>query len=141
MIYCETSSLLKLIWPEPESEDVAMFIANEEEVVVSKLTVLECEVQLRAGWLTGYYSKAQFRRQLKRMKAVLATAPFRLESVSGSVFDAALRQNRASENIHCRSMDRLHLAAMEVLGIRRLLSHDAKQADAAGAMGYTVVMP
>ena len=43
--------------------------------------------------------------------------------------------------LHCRSLDRLHLAAMEELGIKRLMTHDFRQAEAAREMGIDVVMP
>jgi predicted nucleic acid-binding protein len=42
----------------------------------------------------------------------------------------ALEQHEAA-TAHGRSLDRLHLAAMEELGVRRLMTHDARQAEAA----------
>ena len=47
MSYIDSSSLLKTLWEEPESEAVRMAIAGEAQVVVSALTELETEVQLR----------------------------------------------------------------------------------------------
>jgi hypothetical protein len=40
-----------------------------------------------------------------------------------------------------RTLDRLHLAAMEELGLHRLMTHDGPQAKAAAARGYAVLSP
>jgi uncharacterized protein with PIN domain len=53
MSYIDSSSLLKTLWQEPESQAVREAIAGEEQVVVSALAELEAEVQLRAKWLGG----------------------------------------------------------------------------------------
>ncbi len=41
----------------------------------------------------------------------------------------------------CRTLDRLHLAAMEDLQVRRLLTNDAIQAEAANELGFQVILP
>ena len=48
MIYIDSSSLLKTFWTEAESPAVREAIAGETLVVISALTELETEVQLRA---------------------------------------------------------------------------------------------
>lgn len=40
-----------------------------------------------------------------------------------------------------RTLDRLHLATMEALGLRRLLTNDETQARAAAARGFEVLRP
>jgi predicted nucleic acid-binding protein len=59
----------------------------------------------------------------------------------GSVFSTAMRQDRTARRIHCRTLDRLHLAAMEELGLRRLMTNDAAEAAGAKALGFEVVGP
>jgi predicted nucleic acid-binding protein len=59
----------------------------------------------------------------------------------GSIFQTALRQHRNCGDTHCRSLDRLHLAAMEELGVSRLMTHDVRQARAAVEAGFEVVEP
>lgn len=44
-------------------------------------------------------------------------------------------------SVHCRTLDRLHLATMEALGLRRLLTNDVLQARAARALGFEVRTP
>ena len=51
------------------------------------------------------------------------------------------QQIRGARTFHCRTVDRLHLAAMDELGLRRLLTNDKAQAAAAAALGFTVITP
>ncbi|NQX01840.1 hypothetical protein HQ447_14385 [bacterium] len=68
------------------------------------------------------------------------SAPFTVATLTGDVFRAALAQH-LSTTVHCRSLDRLHLAAMEELKITRLMTHDTRQAEAARELGYQVTSP
>ena len=53
MIYLDTSCLLKLLREEPESAEVRSAVDAEAGVVVSSLTELETEMQLRAAGIGG----------------------------------------------------------------------------------------
>jgi predicted nucleic acid-binding protein len=141
MIYIDSSSLLKTLWREPESPAVLDVIAREDHVAVSTLTQLETEVQLRAKWLGGAVSKTRYDSYRAALTSFRETAPFDFRDLSGSVFRQAIRQHLSGAKQHCRSLDRLHLTAMEELGLRRLLTNDRKQAEAARALGYEVVIP
>jgi len=141
VIYLDTSCLLKLLLEEPESEAVRLAVAREAEVVISALTELETTVQLRAGWLAGEYREGRYRAYFNRLNAFRETDPFRFRPLAGSLFQTALRQDRAARRIHCRTLDRLHLAAMEELGLRRLMTNDAAEAAGAKALGFEVVSP
>jgi len=44
-------------------------------------------------------------------------------------------------SVHCRTLDRLHLATMEALGLRRLLTSDETQARAGLVRGFEVLRP
>jgi predicted nucleic acid-binding protein len=141
MIYLDSSSLLKLLWTEPESEAVRVRVGAEDVVIVSSLTELESEVQLKAAWLAGRYPAARWRRFREKLAAFRETEPFRFHRLGAPLFDVALRQHRAEGKTHCRMLDRLHLAAMEELNIRRLMTNDTSQAAAARAMGLEVLTP
>lgn len=138
MIYIDSSSLLKTLWEEAESEVVREAIAAEDQVVVSSLAELEVEVQLRAKWLGGAFTKTRYRGYRAMLASFREIAPFVFREIPGTVFRRALEQHNAEEKLplHCRSLDRLHLAAMAELGIRRLLTNDVKQAGVARALGY-----
>ena len=140
MIYIDSSSLLKTLWLEPESQMVREAIATEDQVVISSLTELETKVQLRAKWLAGGVTKTRYNAYRARLDSFRKTAPFEFRQLSGHVFQDALRQHLSGKR-HCRSLDRLHLAAMVELGLDRLLTNDGRQADAARSIGYTVLSP
>src|SRR2546425_2923797 len=141
MIYLDTSCLLKLLLEEPESEAVRMAVARESEVIVSTLTELETSVQLRAGWLAGEYRERRYRAYVDRLNMFRDTDPFRFRPLAGSLFQTALRQDREARRIHYGTLDRLHLAAMEELGLRRLMTTDAAEAAGGKALGFEVVSP
>src|SRR5262249_20782974 len=141
MIYLDTSCLLKLLLDEPESEAVRLAVASEPEVIISVLAELEAMAQLRAGWRAGEYREQRYRAYLRQLSAFRDIDPFRFRPVAGSVFQTAMRQDRRAGRVHCRTIDRLHLAAIEDLGIRRLMTNDASEAAAAQVLGFEVVTP
>ena len=141
MVYLDSSSLLKLLWPEPESAAVRSRVAAEDSVIVSSLAELESEVQLKAAWMAGRYRETRWRQFQAKLAELRNTDPFRFHTLSAAVFQTALRQHQVEGRLHCRTLDRLHLAAMEELNIRRLITNDVSQANAAGALGFEVLMP
>jgi predicted nucleic acid-binding protein len=141
MIYLDTSSLLKLFHEEPESAGVRQAVAAESEIMVSALTRLESRLQLKAGWLGGEYGKARYLAYVKELDQLAETDPFRFVDLAGGVFATAIRQDWVAVSLHVRTLDRLHLAAMEELDVRRLMTNDATQAVAAKALGWEVVVP
>ena len=141
MIYADTSCLLKLLRPEPLSGMVWSAIQAEESVIVSVLAELETLVQLKAAWTGGGLALNQWRQAEAKFGLLRNQPPFEFRTLPSAVFQAALRQHRNSGNFHCRSLDRLHLAAMEELKVSRLMTHDEGQAKAAVEAGFEVVRP
>lgn len=140
MIYIDTSSFLKLFITDRESDAVDRAIYLEPAVLVSPLTELEISVQIKAYWLGGGMGAARYARTRERVAGTLASVPFARRALTGRIFSAAIEQHEAS-SVHCRSLDRLHLAAMAELGVERLMTHDVRQSEAAKELGYEVVMP
>lgn len=141
MIYADTSCLLKVLRPEPFSENVWNAIHEEESVVVSVLAELETLVQLKAGWTGGELTRNQWRQAEAKLGLLRNQPPFEFRALPSAIFQAALRQHRSSGKVHCRSLDRLHLAAMEELRVSRLMTHDHAQAKAAAEAGFEVIRP
>ena len=141
MIYLDSSSLLKLLWNEPESSAVIDAIAGENAIVVSVLAEMETLVQLKAAYLGGDYTLPQLRRFEAQLAVLRNQPPYEFRHLPAAVFQAALRQHRNSGDLHCRPLDRLHLAAMEELKVSRLMTHDERQAKAAVEAGFEVVRP
>ncbi len=141
MIYADTSCLLKILRPEPLSEAVWSAIHQEASVDVSALAELETLVQLKADWTGGMLTRNQWRQTEARFGVLKNQAPFDFRGLPGAVFQTALRQHRNSGKTHCRSLDRLHLAAMEALNVSRIMTHDEAQAKAATETGFAVLRP
>jgi len=141
VIYVDSSSLLKLLWNEPESSAVIDAIANEDTVVVSVLAEVESRVQLKAAYLGGDYTLPQLRRLEARLSVLRNQPPYQFRTLPGTIFQTALRQHWNSGDAHCRALDRLHLAAMEELKQTRLMTNDEGQAKAAKEAGIEVVRP
>jgi predicted nucleic acid-binding protein len=141
MIYADTSCLLKVFRPEDLSEEVWQAIGTEDTVVVSALTELETVVQLKAAWTGGILTRPEWRQAEARFGILRNQPPFEFRKLSGALFQTALRQHRSSGHKHCRSLDRLHLAAMEEFKVSRLMTHDDGQAEAAREAGFEVIRP
>jgi predicted nucleic acid-binding protein len=141
MIYADTSCLLKVLRPEPLSEAVWSAISDEAAVIVSVLAELETLVQFKADWTGGILTRKQWRQVETQFGILRNQPPFEFRALPAAVFQTALRQHRNSGDKHCRSLDRLHLAAMEELKVSRLMTHDEGQAKAAIEAGFEVIRP
>ena len=141
MIYLDTSCLLKLLLEEPESAAVRLAVDAEDVVVVSSLAELETEVQLKAAAAGGDIRTSQWRQYQARLAAMRNFDPFHFRPLPAAVFPTALRQHRNPEAVYCRTLDRLHLAAMEELKLARLMTLDELQAKVARALAFQVVCP
>jgi predicted nucleic acid-binding protein len=142
MLYLDTSSLLKLIWLEEESEAVGNLVSREDAVLVSSLTELESSIQITAAYLHGDYSLTRSRRLIKELDALLNSEPFERRALSGDVFKLGrLQHSRSGRMGFCRTLDRLHLAAMQELGQSRIVTNDTQQAEAARALGFVAEIP
>jgi len=141
MIYLDTSCLLKLLREEPESPAVRDAVDAEDQVLVSSLAELETEVQLKAAAMGGEIRHNQWRQLQARLVAMRNFDPFHFRPLPSAVFSTALRQHRHPQAAHCRTLDRLHLAAMEELKLSRVMTLDNAQAKVALALHYKVVQP
>ena len=141
MIYLDTTCLLKLLREEPESLHVRDAVDSEDVVIVSSLTELETEVQLKSAAVGGEIRRSQWRQYQARLVGMRNFDPFHFRHLPAAVFQTALRQHRQPDAAYCRSLDRLHLAAMEELNQTRLMTLDETQAAAAEALGHKVVRP
>ena len=141
MIYVDSSCLVKVFRLEPDSSAVLQAVNREATVAVSVLTELEVLVQLKADYLAGNQTRSRWRQLEAQLAALRNESPYEFFSLPAAVFQTALRQHRNAGEAHCRSLDRLHLAAMEELKVARLMTHDDRQAKAAIAAGFDVVRP
>jgi len=139
-LYLDTSCLLKLFFREPETRAVAELLATEERVLVSELGRLEAETQLRARLHGGLLSRAQHRRLLAELTRTLTLEPFSLIAFPVDGFERA-RALTVRTKAHCRTLDMLHMAVMDSVGLTRIFTNDLAQANVARALGFTVTTP
>ena len=141
-LYLDTSCLLKTLFLEPETAKTLELIAGEERVIVSSLARIEALTHVHGRVAGGLLSRATARRLAQRLDALLDSAPYDLTRSPVTIFDLATAQVRSfAAKRYCRSLDRLHLATMEALRLRRLLTNDVAQARAAEGMGFVVLFP
>lgn len=136
----DTSCLLKLLIAEPESEKVHVLVHGEPRVVISTLAELEAEQQLRSQFLGGTLSRRAYNRVSGFLADLRRTPPF-LHLIAPHDLAQIARDQIERSTAYCRTLDRLHLAAMETLGVQRLLTNDDSQAAAARELGFGVVLP
>ncbi|WP_367873412.1 PIN domain-containing protein [Luteolibacter sp. Populi] len=136
----DTSSLLKLVILDDHTLALVEALQKEESIVASALTQLEFSVQLRGLMLGGSLRPKSMQQAGERLSRMLQMSPYISRSLSGTVFSTALGQHESAK-IQCRSLDRIHLAAMAEFGITRLMTHDLRQATAAKELGYEVLSP
>jgi predicted nucleic acid-binding protein len=139
-LYIDTSAFLKLIFEEPESSRASELIKRESDVTVSDLVRLEALIQIQRHATADLITPAKARERRAMVQTLLATAPFQFRSCPSAITEIAEKQI-SSPTVFCPTLDRLHLAAMEHFGLRRLLTNDDTQAAAAKALGFEVILP
>ena len=139
-LYIDTSALLKLFFVEPESARMVAIVSQEPQIFISSLARLEALTQVRSRVAGGVISLKTEAALITQIESRLASAPFELHKCPASLIDVAEKQI-ASSQAYCPTLDRLHLAAMEIFKVRRLLTNDDVQANAARALGFEVILP
>lgn len=141
-LYLDTSCLLKAFFPEPETAATVALIAREPHVIVSSLARLEALVHIHGRVAAKMLAATAARRLSERLDRVLQEEPYELVSCPPGIIEIAETQVRSVvKSAYCRTLDRLHLAAMQVLGVHRLLTNDDTQARAARGLGFETVQP
>jgi predicted nucleic acid-binding protein len=130
-LYVDSSALLKRYVEEPDSPAAAELLDSDHSLVTSRHTVVEVRRNLA--------------RLLDAQEAAAAKATFLddITAFSLVVLDHARCEGAATiaELLGVRTLDALHLAAAQRLGGSALpyLTFDLRQAQAARALGFTVV--
>lgn len=139
-LYLETSCLLKLVLNEPDSAGVETALEGETDLIVSALAQLEAKSVLLAMQRGGELSKREHATAVRALDQLVTRPPFRPVGLPDDACELAIRQLETSKP-YCRTLDRLHLAAAEGLGLQRVMTNDRAQAAAARAVGLEVLQP
>lgn len=127
--YLDSSALVKLVVPEPESERLLAHLAPGGEAVSSMLSVVEVS---RAVTRAGVGVEAE-----PRVGAVLEAVDLRRIDIE--IINAAA----ALEPAELRTLDAVHLAtALELIGeLDELVAYDRRLLDAAERHGLATASP
>ena len=137
MIYLDSSSLLKLLWYEPESSATIDAIADENKVVVSLLAEMEILVQLKTAYLGGDYKLPQLRRLETQLSLLRNQPPYEFRTLPGTIFQTARRQHRNSGASDCRGHGPESHAAVGGLHVEAALGIQRGQKIRGGVVGQT----
>jgi predicted nucleic acid-binding protein len=127
VLYLDSSAIVKLVVPEPESRSLAAAIDGKPDVVSSVLSRVEV---LRAIQRSGAGSPVA-----ERAEAIFGRiALVRLE-------EPILRDAAAMGPTELRTLDAIHLATALTISPDALITYDARLGKAARAAGLTVEAP
>ncbi len=125
--YLDSSAIVKLAVAEKESSALRRYLRRRAPVVVSALARTEVA---RALLPLGPAAVQRGNEVLSRVELIRISDRILLDA--GTLLPAQLR-----------SLDAIHIATMRQLGssLRRVVTYDSRMAEAAAAMGMTVVAP
>jgi len=128
LVYLDSSAIVKLVVPEPESAVLHRFLANEPDWVSSALSSVEILRELRRR-----EAAASQIEQTRELLARIALAP-----VDDRILAVAARMSPDA----LRSLDAIHLAtAQSLFGIEAFVTYDRRQFAAAVAAGVPALSP
>jgi uncharacterized protein len=130
-LYVDSSALLKRYVEEPDSERFEEALLSDPNWVTARVTVVEVRRNLiyRLRGREAADARTQFERDWRRFHVV------ELDEMTCD------RAAELAELTGVRSLDALHLAAMQRIGAGALplLTADIRQAQAARSLGWTVL--
>lgn len=128
MVYLDSSAIVKLVVPEPESEALRRYLLFEPIRVSNEIVGIEVHRATRR--------RSREMAVARRAEAVLAHIGMI------SVSEPLLKIAAALEPPRLRSLDALHVAtALSQPGLRALVTYDRRMAVAATAAGLRIEAP
>jgi predicted nucleic acid-binding protein len=125
--YLDSSAIVKLVVREPESAALSRYLRGRRPVVASALSRVEV---LRVSASLGLPAQERARDVLSRLE--LIRIDDRVLTLAGGLLPPELR-----------SLDAIHLATASLLGdtLGKVVTYDARMAEAARGLGWSVVAP
>ena len=128
MVYLDSSAIVKLVVPEPESAALRRRLAREPDWVSSALAVVEVVRAIRRREATV--------RELEEAQELLARIA--LAPVDDSILGVAARMDPTA----LRSLDAIHVAtAQSLFGLEAFVTYDVRQLAAAVVAGLPAISP
>ena len=125
--YLDSSAIVKLVVREPESAALSRYLRGRRPIVASALARVEV---LRVSVSFGLPAQERARDVLSRLELIRIND--RVLTLAGGLLPPELR-----------SLDAIHLATASLLGdtLGKVVTYDARMADAARGLGWSVVAP
>jgi predicted nucleic acid-binding protein len=125
--YLDSSAIVKLVVREPESAALSRYLRGRRPIVASALARVEV---LRVSISFGVQAQARAHDVLNRLDLIRIND--RVLTIAGGLLPPELR-----------SLDAIHLATASLLGdtLGKVVTYDARMADAARQLGWSVVAP
>ena len=128
MVYLDSSAIVELVVPEPESQALRRYLTTRDERIASGLARVEVVRALRRA--QGDERTLQRAERIRERVALLA------------VDEPVLRSAADLEPGGLRSLDAVHLAtALSLEGLEALVTYDLRLLDATAEAGLAVAMP
>jgi len=137
--YVDTSALAKCFLREERSIDVIDWADTQEDRTTSALTLLEFRCLLARRRRTGQIDAAMERRVLVEFDSYMRSGVWRVHATAQADFSYARDLIDLVPKLPLRALDAVHLAAARALDVSIFATADRVQADAAEALGFTVI--
>jgi len=126
--YVDTSALLKLYFDEPDTRECRRLLRSEVDLATSMLTLVEARrrIALHLDPQARERARREFQHDWENMDVV---------RLSDEIVE---RGAEIAEATGVRTLDAVHLGAAERVS-DRVITYDRRQADAARALGFTVL--
>jgi len=136
--YVDTSALAKRYFNEPYAEQAEVFLAQQSLLVITLLTAVEMRSltarRRRAGELDATLEAqifASFREDVRLRHLVQ-------HEITADTFAGAVQIISQLPDVALRTLDALHLAAAQQLGVECLVTADRRMSEAASGLAMPV---
>jgi predicted nucleic acid-binding protein len=137
--YVDTSALAKWYLPEPGSEAFVEFIRRQDGAVISRLTSVELRCLLARRRRAGELAAEHERDAWLTFEDDLRAGYLHVEALADGHAVQARALLEQLREIPLTTLDALHLAIAQSIGAEILATADFEMAQAAEALGFTVV--
>lgn len=143
MSFWDTSALVKLYLPEPDSPAFEAIAAPGGALVIAMLTMYEARTVFRRRELEGVIPSGGASACSQRLAGDIRRGRFGMVNDSPAVeaeFGRVLEDCfSASPPVFVRTYDALHLTAARIAGETRFVSADIRQRQAAALLGFVLL--
>ena len=137
-LYCDTSALLKLYLPEPDSDEFNEIVKDRDDVLVSDLAVTEIISAMARRMRQGSLAREAARRMQRAIIGSLDDGVYHRVELTREVHRRAEHFLVSLPGTPLRAADALHLALATSARAASLASFDARLAAAGRAAGLAI---